>query len=356
MNNIERIRQKLPEQEYGALLITSPVNARYSTGFAASAAVLLIAAGGAWYFTDMRYIEAAKAAINQAHVCLKPQDETYPELIKTVLEENNITSVGFEDGTMTYADYLNWNEKLGAELVPAQKLLTDLRMIKSESELEKMIKAQRISEKSFEDILPLISTDITEKQLANELIGSFLRNGADDKGYDPIVVSGTKSSMPHGVPGDVKISKGFLTIDFGARFDGWLSDTTRTVCVGKPDDQMINVYDTVLKAQAAAIAAVRGGVLGRDVDAAARTVIENAGYGDYFGHGTGHGIGLEVHEMPRASKICDSDIPTGTMITIEPGIYLPGRYGVRIEDTVCATENGCENITNLPKELLILEP
>jgi Xaa-Pro aminopeptidase len=160
--------------------------------------------------------------------------------------------------------------------------------------------------------------------------------------------------MPHGEPGDAIIGKGFLTIDFGARLDGWCSDTTRTVCVGEPDKEMVRIYDTVLAAQDAGIAAARAGVKGADVDAAARAVIEGAGYGEYFGHGFGHGIGLEMHEKPRAAKTSEDTLQAGNVISAEPGIYIPGRYGVRIEDVIWITDDGCENITGLPKTLMVL--
>lgn len=354
MNNIEKIRQALPEQEFGAMLVTWPASRLYATGFDSSDGALLVTEKNAWFFTDSRYIEAAENSISDAQVRLITKDEPYTDQIKAILDENGITSIGFEDGGVTYAGYLKWTEKLEVKLVPAQKLIDDLRAVKSPGELEKMKKAQRISEKSFEEILPLIGADITEKQLAAELIYRFLLNGADDTSFDPIVVSGAKSSMPHGVPGDVKIGAGFLTIDFGVRLDGWCSDTTRTLCIGEPDDEMIKIYETVLKAQEAGIKTARAGISGFDVDAAARKVIEDAGYGEYFGHGFGHSLGLEVHESLKASTLSEDILPTGAVVSAEPGIYLPGRYGVRIEDVIYITETGCENITNLPKKLIIL--
>lgn len=354
LNNIDKIRQALVEQEYDALMITNPVNRLFATGFSSSAGVLLLTARDAWFYTDSRYIEAAGAAISGAHICLTTKEEPYAEQIKAVLNENGITSVGFEDNSVTYSGYLEWEEKLEINLIPVKQLLSDLRAVKPAGDLEKMKKAQRLAEKSFEEILPLISTEITEKQLAAELVYRLLTNGADDKAFDPIIVSGRKSSMPHGVPEDNKIREGFLTIDFGARLDHWCSDTTRTVCIGKPDDEMIKVYETVLEAQEAGIKTARAGARGADVDAAARTVIENAGFGEYFGHGFGHGLGLEVHEQPTASRVSEDTLPAGAVISAEPGIYLPGRYGVRIEDVIYITENGCENITNLPKKLLVL--
>jgi len=354
MNNIDKIRQVMPEYKCGAMLITNQVNRLFATGFSSSAGSLLVTETSAWYFVDSRYTEAAKSSITDVYVELIKNEEDTIEKVKKVLEDNDITSVGFEDSSLTFASYKKWSDNLHSELIPAQKLLVDLRSVKSKADLEKMIKAQRLAEKVFEEILPLICTDMTEKDLAAEITYRSQKNGADDKSFDPIVVSGPKSSRPHGVPGNEKISKGFLTIDFGVRLDGWCSDTTRTLCVGKPDDEMVRVYETVLQAQEAGIKAMRGGVKGIDVDAAARNVIENAGYGDYFGHGFGHSIGLEVHEAPNASPLSKDTLPAGAVISAEPGIYLPGRYGVRIEDVLYITETGSENITRLPKELIVL--
>lgn len=354
MGRINAIRRELAKQEYGALMITSPANRTFATGFISSAGVLLITSRDAFFFTDSRYIEAAEAAISDAHVRLVTHEDPYHDQIKAALAESKINSIGFEDNAVTYSKYNEWVEKLEVGLVPAQKLITELRAVKSGADLENMKNAQRIAEKSFEETLPLINSDITERQLAAELVYRFQKNGADDKSFDPIVVSGSRSSMPHGVPGDEKISEGFLTIDFGVRLGAWCSDTTRTVCLGRPDDEMIRVYETVLEAQEAGIKTARAGVPGKDVDAAARSIIESAGYGEYFGHGFGHGLGIEVHEAPTASKSSEDILQDGAVISAEPGIYLPGRFGVRIEDVIYIKGNGCENITNLPKKLIIL--
>ena len=354
MNNIKKIRQKLQESEFDALLITSPANRFYATGFQSSAGMLLLTKNDAWFYTDSRYMEAASLAVTDAFVVAVTVESPYHKQIKDRLSGYGIASIGFEDKSVTYSQYLDLAEKLGIELISAGKLLDELRMVKSAKELSKMVEAQRIAEKSFNEILPLISTDITEKELAAELVYRFIMNGADDKSFDTIVLSGKNSSRPHGVPGNDKLSKGFLTIDFGAKFEGWCSDTTRTLCIGKPDEEMKRVYDTVLSAQQAGIEAVRAGVAGHDVDAAARAKIIEAGYGEYFGHGFGHGLGHEVHEPPLAAKSSKDILHKGTLISAEPGIYLPGRYGVRIEDVVQVTESGCENITKLTKELIVL--
>ena len=354
MNNIKRIRNQLKKYDCNAILITSPVNRFYATGFNSSAGALLVTTNGAWFFTDFRYIEMAQSAVSEAQVLLATDENTYSKQIKAILDEKDIAVLGVEDDRLTYAQYREWKKKLKKKFVSAGELIDELRAVKSAHDHGKITKAQRIAEKSFEEILPLISTDITEKQLATELVYRLVKNGADDKAFDPIVVSGTKSSMPHGVPDNSKISHGFLTIDFGARFDGWCSDMTRTVCVGQPTEEMINVYKTVLKAQKVGIGAIHAGAKCVDVDAAARNVIKDAGFGEFFGHGLGHSIGLEVHENPKASPISKETLPEGAVLTVEPGIYLPGRFGVRIEDMVFVTKEGCKNITKTKRKLIIL--
>jgi len=354
MKNIDRIRQAMPKYKCQSALISSEVNRKFATDFLSSAGTLFITEKDAWYFADTRYIEVAEASIKDANVVLSADNNATNNHIKKIIKENNITSIGFEDSIVSYTAHKELQKAYGVELIPAQKLINELREVKSQAELDNIIKAQRISERVFNEVLPLISTEVTEKDIAAEIIYRTLKNGADNVSFPPIVVSGTNSSRPHGVPGDVKIQKGFLTIDWGAKFDGWCSDTTRTVCIGKPDDEMVNIYNTIYKAQEAGINAIHGGVIGVDVDTAARKVIEDAGYGKYFGHGFGHTQGLEVHESLRASPTSKDILPAGAVMSAEPGIYLPGKFGARIEDTIHITENGFENITKLSKELLVI--
>jgi len=344
----------MPEYKCDAMLVINQVNRLFATGFSSSAGALVVTGTEAWFFTDSRYIEAAEAAIDIANVVLIKKDETMIDCVKTIVKEKNITSIGFEDTVVSFTSHKEWAGILGIDMIPADILINDLRNIKSRADIDKMIKAQRLSEKVLNEVIPLINTDMTEKDIAAEIIYRSLKNGADDKAFNPIVLSGPNSSKPHGVPGDGKIGNGFLTIDYGVKLDGWCSDTTRTFCIGKPDEEMVRVYETVLNAQLAGIKAVYAGVNGVDVDKAARSVIEDAGYGEYFGHGFGHSIGLEVHESLKASPMSKDILPAGAVISAEPGIYLPGRYGVRIEDILYITENGSENITNLNKKLTVL--
>ncbi|MDR0861224.1 MAG: aminopeptidase P family protein [Oscillospiraceae bacterium] len=354
MNNIEKLKSAVADSGADALMVTGPANRYYFSGFPSSAGILLATQNGAWFMTDSRYSEAAAKAIGNAEVRKTDRENTSAKLINALCAEFGVKTIGFEDAVVTYAEYLDFAKKLDAELLPAQKVFSAQRAVKSREDLDKLIVVERIAEKSFTEILPLISTDITERELAAELVCRFLKNGADDKSFDPIVVSGARSSMPHGVPTDAKLQKGFLTIDFGAKKDGWCSDTTRTLCIGKPTDEMVRVYETVLLAQLAGIATARAGVTGGQVDGAARDVIVSAGYGEYFGHGFGHGLGLEVHESPTAAPTSDAPIPAGAVMSAEPGIYLPGRFGVRIEDVLYITETGNENITKLSKTMIII--
>ena len=354
MQHLQQIRACLSGFGLDALMLTGEMNRYYATGFRSTDGLAVITAKDAWFFTDSRYIEAARREISDFQVEMVSNDLTYSGALCDIISSGDIRTVGFEEASMTVFDYLVWKEKTPAELKPAQKLMTDLRASKSEAELEEMILAQRLAEKAFNDVIPLISTEITEKELAAELVYRFLKYGAEDKSFDPIVVSGPRSSMPHGVPTDNRIAPGFLTIDFGVKLGGWCSDTTRTLCIGKPTDEMRTVYETVLRAQTAGIEAAKAGMTGKEVDAVARDLIHDAGYGGCFGHGFGHGVGLDIHEAPTLSPKGDTPLPSGSVVSAEPGIYLPEQFGVRIEDVMYLTEEGSRDITMLPKELIIL--
>ena len=276
-------------------------------------------------------------------------------LLNEVIEKEGLRRVGFDDAYMTVRDCGKYREKLHAELVPASDLLASLRRVKDAEEIESMIAAQRIAEKALSDIFHEIKPGVTEKEIAARLQYLMLHYGAENMSFDPIVVSGPNGSLPHGVPSEKAIQAGeFVTMDFGCIKNGYCSDMTRTVAVGSVTDEMKTVYETVLKAQLAGIAKARAGVTGRDIDAAARKVIEDAGYGKYFGHSFGHSLGVEIHEAPNAAPMNDQPMPCGAVISAEPGIYLPGKLGVRIEDVIILGEDGCEDITLAPKELIIL--
>ena len=356
MNNISKIQNALSENGLDAVLITNEKNQLYATGFHFTDGIVIVSREDAWLLTDSRYIEAARI---EAGSCCKVQmfdrEHSMLSLIKAALKSCAAVRIGAEEQSMSHSAYMYYQQELGCELLPAQEIFTSLRASKSEEELVFMRQAQAISEKALEEVLHIIKPGMTERQVAAELVYHMLKNGSEGNSFDPIVVTGAKSSMPHGVPGDEVIKEGdFVTMDFGSIKGGYCSDMTRTVAVGHATDEMRTVYDTVLKAQLAGIATARAGITGLAIDAAARKVINDAGYGDYFGHGFGHSLGLDIHEPPNANPRGTTIMPVGAVISAEPGIYLPGRFGVRIEDVTIITEDGCVDITKSPKNLIIV--
>ena len=351
MNNVKKISAAVAESEAQAIFVTSDQNRYYATGFASSAGELIICGDGhAALFIDARYFEEASRSITQVEV-IRSNDKPVYELMNDYFKSHNVTKLAVEEGSLSYAAYTSLQSKLEPELVPGQSLLRELRAVKSDEEMEILIAAQRIAEKAYRNTLKLITPDITERELAAELTCQMLKLGAQDKSFDPIVVSGTLSSVPHGKPRDVKLQRGFLTMDFGALYKGYCSDTTRTVAIGEPTAEMVKVYDTVLRAQTEAIKAARAGMLGRELDGVARRVITEAGYGEYFSHSLSHGVGIDIHEFPNCSPKSENVLEPGDVISMEPGIYLPGRFGVRIEDVIQIQKDGCFDLTDLPKTL-----
>jgi len=357
MNHCSEIAAKLEAFDLDAMMLTNEANRLYATGFHSTDTdgLALITRNNTYYFTDSRYTEAAERAIPGAILREVKAGRGYTVLVEEVIQEEELRKVGFEDAYMTVQDYERYRKGLSCELAPATDLMLQLRMVKSEEELEAMIGAQRIAERALEDILKEIRPGVSEKEIAARLQYLMLHYGASDMSFDPIVVSGPNGSLPHGVPSEKLIQSGeFVTMDFGCVYRGYCSDMTRTVAVGTVSDEMRTVYDTVLRAQLAGIQAAKAGTTGKEVDGAARAVITEAGYGRYFGHSFGHGVGVEIHEAPNASPMNEKPLPEGAVISAEPGIYLPGKLGVRIEDVIVLTENGCRNLTKAPKELIVL--
>lgn len=357
MNHFHQIAAQLESNDLDAMLLTGEANRFYASGFHSSGTdgVALVTRKKAYYFTDSRYTEAAERYVQGAELREIGRGRGYAALIEEVVTEQCIRRMGFEDAYMTVQEYERYHKALSCDLVPATELLWKLRMVKDDEELEAMIAAQRIAERALEEILEEIRPGVTEKEIAARLQYLMLHYGGSDMSFDPIVVSGANGSLPHGVPSEKKIQQGeFVTMDFGCIYHGYCSDMTRTVAVGFATEEMHRVYHTVLTAQLAGINAARAGVTGREVDGAARAVIDAAGYGAYFGHSFGHGVGVEIHEAPNASPGNEKPLPAGAVISAEPGIYLPGKMGVRIEDVILLTEKGCRNITRAPKELLVL--
>lgn len=355
MANIQKIQKAMFNQGIGALLLTDETDRLYASGFHSSDGAVLILPEKAYFITDSRYIEAAREYVKDAEILQSTTDEKQNDILKRLAAENGVTELGAQDESLSYSEYLRIEEALSLKLVPAQKITLELRQIKERYEVDSMIAAQRIAEKALDYVLGMIKPGISEKEIAAELEYRMIKSGAQCTSFETICVSGPNSSRPHGVPGGRRVQAGdFITMDFGCKVEGYCSDMTRTVALGSVSGEMRRVYDTVLSAQLAGIAAARAGIIGRDMDKAARDVIEKAGYGEYFGHGLGHSVGLHIHEGPNANPREERPLPEGAVVTSEPGIYIPGKFGVRIEDMVYITKDGCENLTKAPKELIIL--
>ena len=356
MNNIEAIRRSLIDSGLDAVLITDEKNQRYATGFAFTDGAVLITRKNAFLFTDSRYIEAAEKTVDDSITLrLFGAGKRLSQLIKAELDNENVERLGGEEGTLSHGAYLAYENLLGRALTPCQRIFNSLRASKTAEEQEHMRHAQAIAELALKDALGIIKPGVSERDIAAEITYRLLKHGGEGNSFDPIAVTGKNSSMPHGVPGDTAVRSGdFVTMDFGCIKNGYCSDMTRTVAVGYATDEMKNVYDTVLRAQLAGIKAARAGVTGRSIDAAARDVIAAAGYGEYFGHSFGHSLGLDIHEAPPAAPSTETVMPVGAVISAEPGIYLPGKFGVRIEDVLILRDGGCENITHADKNLIIL--
>lgn len=354
MNHIKQIASKLEEYGLDAMLILSEAGERYAVGFHGEG-LTLVSKTDCWYFTDSRYIEAAQREITDAHIDCVGRGRGHRALAAQVIAEQGLAKVGFESDFMSVDALERYEQELPCTLIAAPKLLHELRAAKDAGELEQMRASQVITDRVFANILDFIRPGMTEREVAARIVYELMRLGASRPSFDPIVAAGANGSMPHAVPGDTIIEPGmFVTMDFGGVYEGYCSDMTRTIAVGQPTDEMRLVYDTVLQAQLAGLATARAGIAGGEVDKAARTVIEQAGYGAYFGHSLGHSLGLEIHESPNFSPSEQTIMPVGAVVSCEPGIYLPGRFGVRIEDVVILNEGGCENITASPKELIVL--
>ena len=354
MNHLDQIAEKLPEYGLDAMLITSEAGERYALGFHGEG-TLLVTREGAHYTTDGRYIEAAREQIAGAQVSLVETGSGHLAQARAYIEEKGLHNVGFESGVMTVDQHRRCAQALPCILTPAQPLLDGLRASKDEEELAAMRRAQQITDEAFKAILSFIRPGMTEREIAARLVYELLRRGGERVSFDPIVAAGPNGSRPHAVPGDQVVDTGmFITMDFGCKVDGYCSDMTRTVALGQPSEEMELVYATVLAAQRAGINAARAGATGREVDGAARQVIAEAGYGPYFCHSFGHSLGIDIHESPNAAPTEDRPLPAGAVVSAEPGIYLPGRFGVRIEDVLILREGGCEDITRSPKDLIVL--
>lgn len=353
IKRVERLRKLLQQYDLEALFVTNAVNRRYLSGFTGSSGYLLITQQDAILFTDFRYREQAPQQAKDYRVIEHQADAA--QTIAETLKELGVTKLGFEQHDVSFADYQSYQSKLGVTLVPADKLIEQLRMVKDETEVQLIETACELVDRTFEHMLGFIKPGMTERDVALELEFYMRANGADGPSFSTIVVSGVRSSLPHGAPTDKVLEKGdFVTLDFGAYMNGYCSDITRTVIIGEPTARHREIYDIVLEAQLTALERIKPGMTGKEADAIARDLITSRGYGDYFGHGLGHGLGMEIHEEPRLSKTGAFVLEPGMIVTVEPGIYIPGFGGVRIEDDVVVTETGVRRLTKSSKQLEVL--
>lgn len=354
MNNISRLAEKLSDITHGAL-ITSDVSRRYFSGFKSSAGVILVTADASYLIIDSRYYDKAKQRVSDCEVIL--QDNMYRQLLD-LLVKHNITKLSVESAYVTLSEFETYRDKLYYCELDDSSWLSDtisaMRVIKSAEELKLIIKAQRIAEAAFERLIERMRKGMTEKQVAALLNYYMMDCGADDLSFETIAASGINSASPHAVPTDKPLENGdFLTLDFGAVVDGYHSDMTRTLVIGEPTAEMEELYNAVFMANLDGIQAVHADVGGKLVDSVARATLNGfGGYDKYFGHGLGHGVGLEIHEAPTLSRTSTSMLREGMVVTVEPGAYISGKYGVRIEDMVVVTRDGCENLTQTTKKLI----
>ncbi len=347
------IRNALKEHNLDAMLITTPVNRYYLSGFDGTAGVLLIGLEEAFLVTDFRYLEQASTQA-EAFTVKRWQDDLYITLA-TLIEKVGWGKVGFEAKNVVVASFEQMKKALPCKLVAVESIVENLRLKKAAYEIERMQQGAQILDQGFDFILSVIKPGMREKELALELEYFLLKQGATEMAFRFIVASGNRGAMPHGTASDRVMEEGELvTIDYGAVFDGYATDMTRTVALGKVDARQKEIYDLVQRGQEQAREAVKPGIKACELDAVARNCFDQAGYAENFGHGLGHGIGLETHEQPVLNSKSQTMLEEGMVITIEPGIYINGWGGIRIEDMVQVTGNGGKSLTTSPRDLIII--
>lgn len=354
---LAKLRSKLAEQRLDAILITMMDNVRYISGFTGSTATAIVGKSDAVLLVDPRYTTQANDECRGFRIVeYRRVTERLPRVIAEV-EGMKAGSLGFEADYLPYSEYKSLEEsrRSNISLVDTQRIVDDLRLIKDAQELDAIKYAIAISDACFEEILVQIKPGLMERDVAIAIDFCMRKHGASKPAFDTIVAAGPHAALPHAQPGDRILERGqLLKMDFGAEYQQYPSDLTRTVCLGQPDAKQREVYNTVLEAQLKAIDAIRPGIAGKDVDSVARDHIAAAGYGKYFGHGLGHSLGRGVHDGPGLSQTSPIILEPGMVMTVEPGIYIPGWGGVRIEDDVLVTDDGCEILTKATKELLAL--
>lgn len=350
---LEKAREKLYANKIDALLITNPINRKYITGFTGTAGVALITENEALFITDFRYIEQAKE--QSPHFTIIEHKDLIEQEISKQLKHRKLKRLGFETSNVTYAAYERYKSVLDVKLVPVNNIIENIRLVKSKDELKILKKAATIVDDTFEHILDYIKPGVSELEIANELEFYMRKKGATSSSFDIIVASGHRSAFPHGVASNKVIEHGELvTMDFGAYYKHYCSDITRTVAVGEINKTLETIYHTVEQAQQLGVEKIKSGMTGKEADAICRDYINEQGFGDYFGHSTGHGLGMEVHEGPGLTPKSTVILKPGMVVTVEPGIYVPNEGGCRIEDDIVITDRGNMRLTNAPKHLIQL--
>ena len=348
----DRLVGLLDERELDCLLVTNLVNVRYLTGFTGTNGACVVSGDERLFLTDFRYVEQANSQVRGYE-----RAEAGRDLVGDVAERLR-GRTGFDDAHVTVAVHRKLGERIaeGVELVPAAGLVEGLREVKDELELDAIRAATAVADEAYEELRDRGLAGRTEREVAVSLMRSLEDRGAEGPSFPAIVAAGTHGALPHAVPRDVEIPRGTLVvIDMGAQVDGYCSDCTRTLATGPLDEAHAEIYELVRRAQGEALGAVRAGASCQGVDAVAREIIEAAGHAEHFGHGLGHGVGLEVHEAPRLGKAAKGELRAGNVVSVEPGVYLPGEIGVRIEDLVVVREGEPEVLTTFPKELVTIE-
>ncbi|MFP7477757.1 M24 family metallopeptidase [Terribacillus saccharophilus] len=353
MEKLEKLRALMEKKNLDAFIVTSAQNRRYISGFTGSAGLLIITKSKQLFITDFRYIEQATEQAPDFEI-IEHKQSIIQEAAAQLLKEG-AQQAGFEHEDVTFALYQQFQNAVHADLIPASGLIEELRLIKSDEELAIMKTAAEIADAAYTHILTFVKPGMKEIEVSNELEFFMRKQGATQSSFDTIVASGYRSALPHGVASDKEIQKGELvTLDYGALYNGYCSDITRTFAVGEISDKLREIYDIVLEANLRGVAGVKPGITGKEADALTRDYITEKGYGQYFGHSTGHGLGMDVHESPALSFRSDTVLKPGMVVTVEPGIYIPEVGGCRIEDDLVLTADGSERLTFSTKDLITL--
>jgi len=353
-NRRQKLKKILLDQGIDALLITSPINVRYFSNFTGEA-YLLVSPAACVLFTDFRYTIQANMQCDSSCIIQEIQRGNQFNLLKATMDEYGFHTIGYEDANMSCAEFVQLQSVIKHSFIPCSKAIDSIRQIKDAEEIEFLQTAQAISEQSFQDVLPFMKPGVSELDIATELLYRIRKNGGEGPSFDPIIASGPNGALCHAIPTQRKLQNGDLVVmDFGSLWNGYCSDMTRTIAIGDIEPELQKIYEIVLSANLLALDALKPGISGKDLDNIARSYIEKNGYGPFFGHSLGHGFGLEIHESPTAGPSSQDILLPGMTVTIEPGIYLEGKGGVRIEDCCVLTENGKLNFASAKKDLLII--